>query len=414
MLALASASIGVGVVLALNSGLMPLILKLHTDSAFAIGVVISLGWILGVVLPPIIGAWSDNTRTKFGRRMPYLMIFVPLTALALIGISFFGAHEPGSIVSPKGTTLQFYFVTLLFCLLNFFYNVWNAPYFALYADMTCEKDRGECSGYVQALNILGTVATFMVGAAVWDQYPIMTFVILALVVATSSAITIFTIKEPTEHMSKPPEKTHLAEIFREFMQAKEFAKFMYASAFWWFAMGVISPFFVLFATESLGLDPSSAQLIMGIFTIILVISAIPIGIAGDKIGKKPVLMAGLVLSSASLLATYFISNITLIYVAMGLSGIGFGVVIVLNMALSAELLPKGKEGKFMGIGNIFMALPQALASTAGGAAISALGNNYRIIFIMAPAALILAFFVLRWIKIPNAAEMQKIECATKK
>lgn len=411
MLLLASASLAVGLVTALNAGLMQIVLGHYTDSYansnFIIGAVLGLGMFLGVIIPPVIGTWSDNTTTRFGRRRPYLFVFVPLTAIMLALLSIFG--DPSIIHTNTFSPLAFYLLILCYVVMNIFYNVWNAPYYAFYADLTCEKDRGECSGYFQAFSIIGTISAFMIGYAVWDSYPVLTFLIIAAAAGASSGITTLFVKEPPEALNnKPAQKFPLSEIFREFIHEKDFAMFMYTSAFWWFAMGMLQVFFVRFATKELNTSESDAQLIMGIFTIILIVSAIPFGILSDKIGKKLILRVGLVIASASLFTTFFMTNITAIMVLMGFTGAGFGVVVVLNMALTADLLPKGKEGKFMGLGNVFMALPQSLAAVLGGAVISAFGNNLRLIFIMGPLSLVFAFLLLQRVKVKRA------ECAEDK
>ena len=90
----------------------------------------------------------------------------------------------------------------------------------------------------------------------------------------------------------------------------------------------------------------------------LVVCAFPAGIFADKIGKKRILSIGVLIAAIGLSIGAFTTEIMLIYIAMGLTGLGFGVIVVLNFALTADLLPKGKEGKFMGLGNIFYAAPQ--------------------------------------------------------
>jgi uncharacterized membrane protein YoaK (UPF0700 family) len=55
----------------------------------------------------------------------------------------------------------------------------------------------------------------------------------------------------------------------------------------------------------------------------------------------------------------------------------------------------GKEGEFLGVGTIFMALPMMLASFIVGAIITALGNDYRVIWIIAPIFLLIALILVQ-------------------
>ncbi|MCX6667489.1 MAG: MFS transporter [Euryarchaeota archaeon] len=334
-LSLASASIGAGLVLSLNSNVIPLLLDplaksaFNTLSNFFIGIVIGITLFLGIVIPPVIGTISDNTWTRFGRRIIYMIIFVPLTVVMLLIISIIGSH-----LAIDMTALP---------------------------DLTEPAERGETSGYMQAFNILGTILAFGAAAAVWETSHTLTFVIFAITVTIFSTITILTIEEKK----------------------------------------AVKPFFVLFAKNTLGLSESSALVFMGIFTVILVICAVPAGIFADKIGKKRILSIGVLIAAIGLSIGAFTSNITLIYLAMGMAGLGFGVIIVLNFALTADLLPKGKEGKFMGLGNIFYAAPQMIAAPLVGFLISTFNNNYQMIFYVTPISLIIAFILLQKVRITS-------------
>jgi len=400
-LSLAFASIGAGLILSLNSNVIPLLLEPFAESAFNtlkdffIGLVVGITLFLGMVIPPIIGTISDNTWTRFGRRIIYMIIFVPFTVIMLLIISVVGSRLALNMTALNTYILLAICITLLYTFLN----LWNSTYCALLPDLTEPKERGETSGYMQAFNILGTILAFGVAAAVWETNPTLTFVIFAIVVTIFPAITILTIEE--KKSVKPKKKEPLISIVKDFVKEKEFVKFMITSIFWWFAIGTLQPFFVLFAKNTLGLPESSALVFMGVFTVILVISAVPAGIFADKIGKKLIISIGVIIAAIGLGMGALTTNITLMYIAMGLTGLGFGVIIVLNFALTADLLPKGKEGKFMGIGNIFYAAPQMIAAPFVGFLISTFNNNYQIIFYVAPISLIIGFVLLQRVRITS-------------
>ncbi|OGS39935.1 MAG: hypothetical protein A3K77_01420 [Euryarchaeota archaeon RBG_13_31_8] len=400
-LTLASASIGAGLVLSLNSNVIPLILDplaksvFFNESAFFIGIVIGITQFLGIIIPPVIGTISDNTWTRFGRRIIYMIIFVPLTVVMLLILSVIGI-QIGVGMEPNNTFILF---AVCITLLYIFLNLWNSTYCALLPDLTEPAERGETSGYMQAFNILGTILAFAAAAAVWESSHTLTFVIFAIVIVISSSITILTIEEKKSIKSR--KKEPLTSIVKDFVKEKEFVKFMFTSMFWWFGIGALQPFFVLFAKNTLGLPESSALIFMGIFTVILVACAVPAGIFADKIGKKRILSTGVLIAAIGLGIGAFTTNIMLIYLAMGMAGLGFGVIIVLNFALTADLLPKGKEGKFMGLGNIFYAAPQMIAAPLVGFLISTFNNNYQLIFYVTPISLIIGFILLQKVRITS-------------
>ncbi|MGF3555213.1 MAG: MFS transporter, partial [Thermoplasmatota archaeon] len=227
-------------------------------SDFFIGLVIGITLFLGIVVPLVIGTISDNTWTRFGRRIIYMIIFVPLTVIMLLIMSIIG----GRLTIGIDTLNIFVILVICITLLYTFLNLWNSTYCALLPDLTELKERGETSGYMQAFNILGTILAFGAAAAVWETSHTLTLVIFAIVVTIFSSITILTVEERKSITKK--EKEPLSSIIKDFVKEKEFVKFMMTSIFWWFAIGTLQPFFVLYAKNKLLLDESSALIFMGI------------------------------------------------------------------------------------------------------------------------------------------------------
>jgi MFS family permease len=63
---------------------VPALLREHVASAALIGALMGMDNLLGIVIQPWIGNRSDNTRTRWGRRMPYLAVGMPLGALLFL------------------------------------------------------------------------------------------------------------------------------------------------------------------------------------------------------------------------------------------------------------------------------------------------------------------------------------------
>jgi Na+/melibiose symporter-like transporter len=480
ILFLASAGFAIGVVVSLSSGIGQLSLKLHTNSTLLIGIIIGIGWAIGVIVPPLIGILSDNTRSRYGRRMPYLMVFIPLTGLMMLIASLFvgantvelnsegnnqdyfvkvvdvasgeeglytinlslGSYKDADIkemqvsmengfegvewepyTSTKTLSVSNYhegqtvyarfrvytglapglalpLLSVAIILVILFYNVWNAVYWALMPDITICEERGKASGAMQASNILGAVAAMGLSGVLWDINPAYAFYLFAFLIILTGCITAFGIKE-RELVEKKGvaieelEKVKLRELIKDFLGAREFAKFALVTGFWWFAMGTFSTFFVLYATEYLKIEEGTSLILMGVFTIVMVMTAAPLGILADKIGnKKRVLLIGLLVGIFSMPVAFFVTEYVYIYPIMLLAAITFGALTVCGYAIQTDLVPMGKEGELLGVGNIFMALPMMLASFIVGAIITALANDYRVMWLIAPFSLLIAFILV--------------------
>src|SRR5690606_39321239 len=101
---------------------MPIYLDDLGLSGIAVGAVMTIDKIFAVIFLPIFGALSDRTNTRYGRRMPYLLVGVPLSALAFILIPFLRM----SLVPLMITVI----------VMNFAMSIYRAPTVALMPDFT--------------------------------------------------------------------------------------------------------------------------------------------------------------------------------------------------------------------------------------------------------------------------------------
>src|SRR5579859_3032993 len=77
----AAGSIGTGAFYAFNNFVLPPILQSFGAPDLLIGLLASTRSIEGAVIQPTIGAFSDRIWTRFGRRRPFLMLGIPLSAV---------------------------------------------------------------------------------------------------------------------------------------------------------------------------------------------------------------------------------------------------------------------------------------------------------------------------------------------
>jgi maltose/moltooligosaccharide transporter len=73
---------------AVYNAFVPIFLDRMIENTVFIGFIMTFDNISGVLLQPYFGSLSDRTKTRFGRRMPFLMIGIPIAALALSLIPF--------------------------------------------------------------------------------------------------------------------------------------------------------------------------------------------------------------------------------------------------------------------------------------------------------------------------------------
>src|SRR5262249_32498061 len=138
----ASASTGTGAFYAFNNFVLPPILKSFGAPDLLIGLLSSTRSIEGALLQPTVGALSDRGWIRFGRRRPFLLVGIPLSAL------FF-------IIGALTTNLAGLAVVIF--LFSIFFNVAVDPYTALLADIAPLEHRGWLSGLATGVQLASSV-----------------------------------------------------------------------------------------------------------------------------------------------------------------------------------------------------------------------------------------------------------------
>ena len=121
-------------------------------SGSLVGLALAISMAVDAVFDPLIGSLTDNVRSRFGRRLPVMLIGGPLMALS-VGLLF----APPSALAPF---LLFLWLTVTKLALRGFASMFNLPYFALGAEMA--------DGYVERSSIVAyrTVGGIVVGVLI--------------------------------------------------------------------------------------------------------------------------------------------------------------------------------------------------------------------------------------------------------
>src|SRR5437899_1457001 len=106
------ASLGCGAFFSFNNSVLPLFLGRYTQNKVLLGLMGSTHSVEGAVIQPIVGALSDRCRARLGRRRPFMLIFMPLTALFLL-LTPLARHLPAGLLLP-GIVAGIFLFTVMF------------------------------------------------------------------------------------------------------------------------------------------------------------------------------------------------------------------------------------------------------------------------------------------------------------
>lgn len=352
--------------------IVPLILKesFRVDDAL-IGVVMALDNILALFMLPLFGKLSDGTRTRIGRRMPYILAGTAVAVLCLVLMPLAEAMD----------SLPLFFVGLGLVLVAM--ATYRSPAVALMPDVTPKPLRSQGNAVINLMGAVGGMLMLLtmqllLPSAVGGNYrpnyaPV--FATLGLVMALCVAVLFWKIKEPAcvEEMRRESEAAGVSLDEEEDAAADGAAKassedadtaaaaptaklpapvlrslmLILASVFLWF-MGynaVISGF-SRYATQEL---QGSFSMILMVCTGAAILSYLPVGMVAVRIGRKKTILVGIALLFTAFFAGGFFHAVTpLLYLFFVFAGVGWAFINVNSYPMVVELSAGSEVGRYTG------------------------------------------------------------------
>lgn len=227
-----------------------------------IGAAMVIGRIVDAVSDPLVGVWSDNSRHKGGRRLPFIKY-----GMLPLAISFM------LIWIPLGESQIFRFIYLSAVLSSFFffYTVVVAPYLALLPELAeSSQERTKLSAWQAGFNIVG-LAIAMVGSA-WliERFGFKAMgLVLGVVALLAFAVPAFTVQERRQEMTEPE---GLWVSMKLTLQNKPFLYYLISQLLLWFGFNMTMIAIPYVVTVLMDLDEGAVGLILGVALIISVLS----------------------------------------------------------------------------------------------------------------------------------------------
>jgi MFS family permease len=376
-----------------------------------------LGWLTTVAsavslcMPPLVGTLSDHTTGKFGRRRPYIAI----GGLLLIGSTPFLVSSADVAIFLIGLSL-----------LHLGNNVLTPAYQSLVPDIVPRNQRGEASGYVGAMTILGSVvglglAALLLGGVSQTAYSksviranaSIYYMVSAAVLCLTTIITLLFVHErpikPEKFSAEEKEERFSVRFTRWFMHG-------------WLAPWRSRNFVIVFLTRSsimLGLAlfmtyveyyfamvqhvANFVQVTALVAVLALgggVVSGIVFGILSDHLKRRAPVVCIATLSMSLTSLAFVVTSAHLINWLWPLGvlfGLGYGAYMSVDWALSVDALPSLEEvGEGLGMWNASTNLPAIIAPLLGNLILFIANKfglielGYRAIFMVASICLIVA------------------------
>jgi maltose/moltooligosaccharide transporter len=370
--------------------------------------------LMGLIVQPIIGHYSDKTWGKFGRRKPFFLVGALLASIGLILMpqaEIFIAFLPALWVGAG-----------MLMIMDASFNIAMEPFRALVGDNLRTDQRTLGFSVQTALigfgavigSLLPYVLTNYFGVSNRDQdggvpmHLILSFVIGAIILVGSILVSIFTTKEysPEELLQFEDEMTHqetkvadtnpkessLLDIFDDFRKMpttmRQLSWVQFFSWFGLFGMWVFTTPAIAHHIYGLPISDSKSEayqnagdwvgVLFGIYNLVSAFYAFALPYIAKKFGRKLTHSISLIIGGLGLISIYFVPNENWLILSMVAVGIAWASILSMPYAILAGSISPMKMGVYMGIFNFFIVIPQIINALIGGPLVKYVYNDNAI------------------------------------
>lgn len=283
---------------------VPMFLEKFIQSKGIIGSIMTFDNILAIFLIPIVSLWSDNTRTRIGRRMPFILVTLPLTAVCFSSLPYAGE------VSLLALIVAVFF-------LNIFKQSARGPVVALMPDTIPGEYRSEANGVINTMAGIATIIGTIFLARLMDVKMILPilgqtekrlpFPVSGLLVVIATLLVFIFVRERSRDASAGEERVPFVKSIRAIAGERDKSAFLILiSLFLWFLgyQGVL-PFIGLYSKNVLGTSEGNAALAAGMVGVAYAIFAIPSGYVAHRFGRKFTIRLSLLVDMCLVILLFF-------------------------------------------------------------------------------------------------------------
>ena len=377
------------------------------DYNYIIGIIMALDNILALFMLPLFGAISDNTNSKLGKRMPYIIIGTGLSIMLFPFIPFL--YIKNSLVG----------VAIMMGLILLAMNVYRSPSVALMPDVTPKPLRAQANaiinfvGYIGA--IIGALLTIVFtkkledGVSLVRDLTLWPFIIVSVLMLVALVVLVLKIREnklAEEMAEEMAEGEKLSETEESITDDKPLGKtdkcnlwlLIFSVFLWYFAFNAVETFGSLYAKNVL--HTNSWGLATSVLAIASLLAFLPAGKLTEKIGRKYSIVLGLGLMIASLFAALFVKEFGIILILLfAVAGVGWAIINVNSYPMFVELSTNKNLGKFTGYYYTASQIAQSITPIIIGFIMDWLG--YRAYFPYATIFMTIALIVFMFVKTPK-------------
>lgn len=388
---LANAVIGVGNITFYTLLLPSRIAGLAPGNQTSTFIVISaLGAVASIITNPLVGAFSDRTTSRIGRRLPWIMVGIVVLIVSMLTL----AYASTLLLLGIGSIVLQIAINMLLSALS-----------AIIPDQVPLRQRATVSAFGGMAPLFGGLIGQVIVAQVVKDIT-SSFLILAQV--SACILIVFSLVLREDPLSKEVATPfHLKDVPKTFWlnprTYPDFALTWIARCCIFLASTTVVNYMYYFLQEDIHYTHTTGQPVAQgvqqfylIYVISLLVSSLVCGKLSDLFLRRKIFVIGssLVMTIGLFLFAFF-PVWSMVIVAAVVLGIGFGGYLAVDLALASQLLPVARDhGKDFGIMNAAIFLPMLIAPIIAGIVLSGLHSYLLLFLVLALATIIAAIFII--------------------
>ena len=375
-------------------GLVPLMFKNTFGMGDTLtGVFMSLDNVLALFMLPLMGALSDRTTTRWGRRTPFI-----------VGALLAAALTPLVAVANSMRNLPL-FVTVLVATLVVL-SIYRSPSVALMPDVTPRPVRSKADAFNSLMAAVGgvivLVAIALLVPAVENPDYIPVYLVISFMLLVTTIIFMVFFREPKEVAAMHCESAELGIPEDEIEASDEGGKEREADPvkrrslvcvlvcvfFYFMSNNAVTSGISRYADVVWGMAGGSYAQVQTVATLAAIVAYMPMAELSCKIGRKVTTYIGIALMVVSpLLISGATGFSAIIYVWVALFGIGMATVSLTVYPMIMELASANSTGRYTGFYYTASMSAQVVTPILSGAVMQFVGYQYLYIYVAICAAI---------------------------
>ncbi|GAB6902665.1 MFS transporter [Kineosporia succinea] len=338
------------------------------------GTINSVTAVVSLVANLVFGNLSDRSRSRFGRRSPWLLF-----GGIIAGVSLFAV---GVLTGPVA-------IMVTYCVTMIGLNMMLAPALAVISDRVPANVRGTMSAFFGGGATIGYPLGALVGAAFITQ-TLSGFTLGAVLLTLSGVLTLIVWPRERSAASTPPVQGGLKDLLTSFRppsprSAPDFYKAFTGRLFMLISYQMIAAYQLYIVQNYVGqtkVESAATISTMSLITLVVgVVASLGSGPVSDRIGRRKVpAVTAAGLFAVGVAMPWLFPTTTGMFLYAAIAGFGYGVFGAVDQAINVDVLPDPEEaGKDLGVLNLATTLGQTIGPIITSTVVVVTGS-YGLIF----------------------------------